>query len=66
MSAKKVIDPSSKVPHFILTELQEDRDDFEESHFNVSITDGVHYWRKEGEKSHEREYIDKFTDNCRL
>ncbi|BDA46778.1 hypothetical protein COCOBI_09-2310 [Coccomyxa sp. Obi] len=50
VSAKKVLDPPSKVPYFILTELQEDTDNFEESQINVSTTDGVHFWRKEGQR----------------
>lgn len=53
ISAKKVLDPPSNVPYFILTELQEDTDDFEESQINVSMTDGVHFWRKEGEKEYK-------------
>lgn len=54
VSVLKVLDPPKNVPYFILTELQEDTDNFEESQINVSITDGVHFWRKEGEKSHKR------------
>lgn len=51
VSAKKVLDVPSKTPYFILTELQEDEENFEESQINVSLTDGVHFWRKEGDKT---------------
>lgn len=49
ITAKKILDPTTKNPYFILTELLEDKADFEESQINVSITDGAHFWRKDGE-----------------
>ncbi|EIE19728.1 hypothetical protein COCSUDRAFT_67773 [Coccomyxa subellipsoidea C-169] len=50
ITAKRISDPTTDKPYFILTELLEDKADFEESQINVRITDGAHFWRKEGQR----------------
>ncbi len=64
ITAKKISDPTTDKPYFILTELLEDKADFEESQINVRITDGAHFWRKEGEAFTHQNYQSSSRLNC--
>lgn len=52
LTARKIVDSSSNAPYFILTDVQEDDEDFEESQMDISITNGLQYWRKHGTLPH--------------